>query len=57
MKVKVTLGSGDACLENSTWEAELGSLCEPAWYTEQVPEQNPKAKQRDFAFFFLKLKS
>lgn len=51
IKAEVTLGSGAACLESSTWETEADSLREPTWYTEQVSEQTPKAKQRDLAFF------
>ena len=45
--IEVALGSSVSCLENST-----GSLYEPAWYREQVPEQIPKAKQRNLAYFF-----
>lgn len=31
IKVEVALGSVVSCLENSTWEAEAGSLYEPAF--------------------------
>lgn len=30
IKVEVALGSVVSCLQNSTWEAEAGSLYEPA---------------------------
>lgn len=51
IKVEVALGSVVSCLENSTWEAEAGSLYEPAFYREQVPGQIQKLNRETLLIF------